>query len=250
MSWTSGTFFAYDSETTGVDVRHDRVVTATVVKFEAGRHVDERSWLINPGIEIPEGATAVHGITTERARAEGTDPADGLEAIADMLARTLRAGYPLAVMNAAYDLSILEYDLRRHDLQPLQARVSPDHWWWLIDPFVLARGLDTVNRAFRKGRRYKLPDLCERYRVPFTESHDATADAVGAGLVAAAIYASDPYIDRMGPGALFQAQQTWRREDQRRFAEWVVSSGKEAEYGDIDTGWPFHSSLAEQAVSA
>ena len=70
MSWHEGTLYGFDVESTGVDVFTDRIVTATVVKIEGGQLADQRSWLVDPGISIPEAATKVHGITTERARAE------------------------------------------------------------------------------------------------------------------------------------------------------------------------------------
>ena len=249
MTWTTGTSYAFDVETTGVDVFTDRIVTATIVKIEAGHVADHRSWLIDPGIEIPEGATKVHGITTEHARANGLHPTEALAPIASTVAQILRARLPLAIMNAAYDLSILEAELERYELRTLRANLDDDAWHSLVDPMVLARGLDTINRAFRKGRKYKLPDLCARYGVPFTETHDAHADAIGAGLLAAAIYDSDSALAAMGPGRLFTAQRTWRREDQRRFRAWVIENGKEDQYTDIDEGWPMHTRLTT-AVTA
>lgn len=81
----------FDLETTGVDVETDRVVTAHVGVLDAqGRQVAARSWLTDPGIPIPEGATAVHGISTERARREGRPPH---EVVAEVVA-ALRASRP------------------------------------------------------------------------------------------------------------------------------------------------------------
>ena len=41
-----------------------------------GRHevIHRRDWLVDPGVEIPDGASAIHGVTTARARAESTTP--------------------------------------------------------------------------------------------------------------------------------------------------------------------------------
>lgn len=59
----------FDLETTGIDVETARIVTAHVGAIDANGSVIERSdWLVNPGVVIPPQATAVHGITTERAR--------------------------------------------------------------------------------------------------------------------------------------------------------------------------------------
>ena len=55
-----------DCETTGVDVGKDKIVQVAAVRFnpETGK-VSKKVWLVNPGIPIPEGAMAIHGITDE-----------------------------------------------------------------------------------------------------------------------------------------------------------------------------------------
>ena len=181
MSWHQETLYGADSESTGVDVFTDRIVTFTIVKVVDGQQADQREYLIDPGIEIPEAATNVHGITTAHAREHGVHPIEALPEIADTIASILRARLPLVLFNASYDLSLLEVELQRHDLEPLTSRVEPDHWHTVVDPFVLGKGLEhTLRKHFRKGVKFTLPALCERYNVPFTESHQATADATGA----------------------------------------------------------------------
>src|SRR5919202_3194680 len=65
----------FDLETTGVDTSTARIVTAHVGLIdEVGRVVERKDWLLDPGVEIPEGAAAVHGITTVRARRFGRRP--------------------------------------------------------------------------------------------------------------------------------------------------------------------------------
>ena len=76
MSWTDGPLLGFDTETTGVDVDNDRIVTAALVRRDAtGTHV--RSWLIDPGVDIPEAAAAIHGVSTEHAREHGRPAARG-----------------------------------------------------------------------------------------------------------------------------------------------------------------------------
>lgn len=243
MTWSQRTLYSFDCETTGTDVRRDRLVTATVAKIEGGRHVDSRSWLVDPGVEIPERATDVHGITTQHAREHGKDPATEVPDIARIVAGVLHSGHPLVVFNAAYDLSLLEAEALRHGLPPLTARVPSSRWHTVIDPMVICRGIDMEQKSFAKGRKYRLPDLCVRYGVEFTESHDATADAVGAGLLAIAILDTEPLVSGLGPDALFATQQTWRAADQRGFREWGARQRTTRDFEDIDDGWPLHSSL-------
>ena len=49
----------------------------------SGACVERWDWLADPGVEIPLQASAVHGITTERARAEGRPAA---EVVAEIVA--------------------------------------------------------------------------------------------------------------------------------------------------------------------
>lgn len=57
----------FDLETTGTDVCTDRIVQIGVQKLKADLTPsdDIKTRVINPGVHIPEGATAVHGITDE-----------------------------------------------------------------------------------------------------------------------------------------------------------------------------------------
>ena len=51
-----------DLETTGLDVKNDRIVELAVVKLMPDGERQTRSRRLNPGIPIPPGATAIHGI--------------------------------------------------------------------------------------------------------------------------------------------------------------------------------------------
>ena len=109
----------FDLETTGVDVRTARIVTAYLGVLDAsGEVVSSRSWMADPGIEIPEGAAAVHGITTERARADGRPAAVVVAEVLAELRSVLERGLPLVVYNAPYDLTLLAHEAVRHGLEP------------------------------------------------------------------------------------------------------------------------------------
>ncbi len=118
--WTDGLLAGFDLETTGTDPTEARIVTASVVL--AGRHlgVVERSWLVDPGVEIPAEATAIHGITTEQARREGLPAMEAVPAIAGLAAELWRTGIPVVIYNAAYDLTVLDRELRRQGLPGLE----------------------------------------------------------------------------------------------------------------------------------
>lgn len=55
----------FDLETTGVDVVKDRIVEISLVKVSPDGTEEIKTRRINPGMHIPEGATAIHGISDE-----------------------------------------------------------------------------------------------------------------------------------------------------------------------------------------
>lgn len=178
MSWISGPLVAFDLETTGTDVEMDRIVTAAVVRLDPdGAVAQERTWLLDPGIAIPEQASAIHGISTEHARAHGVPAVSAVEEIARAVADGLRSGTPLVVMNARYDLSLLDRECRRHGVASISERLG-DAPSPVIDPLVIDKHVD----KYRKGKR-ALYALCAHYGVSLDDAHDAKADAVAAARV-------------------------------------------------------------------
>ena len=63
-----------------------------MVYYNEGKRTEELGGLINPGRMIPDSAIAVHGITTERAKAEGRDPEDAIAEIAEALLTASKDG--------------------------------------------------------------------------------------------------------------------------------------------------------------
>ena len=53
----------FDLEATGLNKRTDRVVAIALVRYEPIGTAETVSYLLNPGLPIPEEATAIHGIT-------------------------------------------------------------------------------------------------------------------------------------------------------------------------------------------
>lgn len=60
---------SFDLETTSANPLHARIVTSALVRID-GRDVTATETLADPGVEIPAEAARVHGISTEKARAE------------------------------------------------------------------------------------------------------------------------------------------------------------------------------------
>ena len=62
----------FDLETTGVDVARDRIVEISVCKVFPNGTQEVKTWLVNPGVHIPEAVSAIHGITDEKVAGEPT----------------------------------------------------------------------------------------------------------------------------------------------------------------------------------
>ncbi|CAM5280282.1 3'-5' exonuclease DinG [Streptomyces californicus] len=113
--WFEGPLAAFDTETTGVDVEQDRIVSAALVAQDtAGGRVRVTRWLVSPGVPVPPGATDVHGLTDDHLRRNGRWPAPVMHEMARALAESCASGRPLVVMNAPFDLTMLDRELRRH----------------------------------------------------------------------------------------------------------------------------------------
>ncbi|MCT2591094.1 DNA polymerase III subunit epsilon [Streptomyces sp. N2-109] len=239
MSWHLLRRLGWDTETTGVIPTEARIVTVAVV-VRGGGHPDRVfSHLINPGVPIPEETTAVHGIDDARAQADGLDPRDALEDIADKLTAALRAGMPVVAFNTSYDWTVLNCDLARNGLPTMADRLRGADPVTLVDPHVL----DRQARPFVRGAgQRKLGPTCARYGVELEDWHTAEADALAALLLADAQFAKFPQFQRAEPSELFAAQQRWRAEQQAGLQEWFRTKATAEQGGDpgkvIDGSWP------------
>ena len=179
--WHHGRLCALDLETTSADPTTARIVSATVVWVGGGQQPESVDLLVNPGIEIPAEATAIHGITTERARAEGDEPFGALTILADALRKTRHPGgaiYPVVVFNARYDLTVLAHEYARHNVSRERGcqAVLPDY---VVDPFVIDKHLD----RYRPGSR-RLAAMCAHYGAKLDAAHMASSDALAAARLA------------------------------------------------------------------
>jgi DNA polymerase-3 subunit epsilon len=205
--WADGPFVVLDTETTGTAVEQDRVVTACVGTVGGDGHPELSSWLINPGVGIPAEATAVHGITTEQATAEGRAPEDAIADITGLLGVLWNDGVPLVAMNATFDLTILDRESRRHLGRPLPI-TGP-----VLDPLVIDRHAD----RYRKGSR-KLDALCAHYAVNLDGAHDSTQDALAAARIVWRQARRYPELAALDLDTLTEMQAGWhaRWEEGRR----------------------------------
>ncbi|MDO5661826.1 MAG: exonuclease domain-containing protein [Brachybacterium sp.] len=230
--WVGGVLLGFDTETTGTNPRQDRIVTAALVHSSGPGRAAETvaTWLIDPGVEIPDAAAAVHGISTEHARAHGMQPAEALDEVALMLADALGKNIPIVAFNASFDLTILEAELARLGLPTLAERIGHDIAP-VIDPLVLDRGLD----RYRKGKR-TLTDLAELYGVTQDgRMHTADVDVSATLDVLRAILERHPDVAGADLEDVHRRQVTLHREWAENFNQFLERKGKT---GDVSTVWP------------
>lgn len=232
--WHLGYLASYDCETTGVDVEADRIVTAALVV--PGR--EPRLWMADPGVEVPTGASDIHGVTTEIAKAQGQPAALVIDEIAEALADEFATRSVLIVMNAPFDLTILDRECMRHGLKTVSERLDGQPIGPIVDPLVLDRAAD----KYRKGAR-KLETLAKHYGVELTAAHTAAADAQAALDVALRIAEKYPQLQVAGE-LLHRWQVGWHRTWAEGFEAYLRTKGT-AE--TIDREWPLR---PRQAVAS
>lgn len=218
----------FDLETTGVDVASDRIVSAHVGLLDAeGDARESTTWLADPGVEIPAAATAVHGITTARAQAEGRPAAEVVGEVVTALRTLFDRGVAVAAYNAPFDFSLLAHEARRHGIEPLDSP-SP-----VIDPLVLDKAID----RYRRGKR-TLDVVAAHYEVPLVDAHEAAADAVAAGRLAQTL--ATRFGDRLpiDPETLHTRQIGWARDQAASLTEYFVRMGRLDADDPVDGRWP------------
>jgi len=155
-----------DGETTGLDVRSDRLVSLAALRVHGGRAypaiaIDR---LVNPGRQIPALATAVHGITQRMVEA-AVPAAQVLPEVGAFLEGKAVIGH-----NIGFDLALLAAEAERAGLL------------WRQPP-----SLDTGHLAaalFPDLKDLNLDALAERFHVPIEGRHTALGDC----LVTAAVW--------------------------------------------------------------
>ncbi|MDH6116042.1 DNA polymerase-3 subunit epsilon [Kitasatospora sp. GAS204A] len=230
--WWQGPLVGFDLETTGTDPAESRIVSAALVETVGGLPVRTSRWLLDPGVPIPEQARAIHGISDEHARTRGRPAAAAVAEVAAALCALLAEGVPVVAFNAPFDLSLLDAELRRHELPPLADRLSGRLVAPVLDALVIDRAVD----RYRKGSR-GLQRVCEVYGVELLDAHEAASDALAAVRVAVVLGERYPaQVGELSLTALHEQQVGWYREWAEGFQAWL-RKGKDPQ-AVVDARWP------------
>lgn len=263
QKWHEATMLGFDTETTGINVHDDRIVTAAVVYRTPGERPSPITWLINPGRPVPDEAAQVHGWTTERIETtlagapavrvhKGTTARMSVDAalneIAMKLAQAMHLDVPIVAFNAAYDISILEAELARNAVDTLTSR--PTGIVGVVDPMVIEKQLDPYRKIKGgcRGGKHKcggcgaedkrLTGLCAHYGIVHGGAHDASADAVAAVRLAVKLAGLWPEVARWKLPTLHKNQVAWRAEQMAGLRSYFDKN--QIEHDGCCGSWPLH----------
>lgn len=222
-SWSQSRLVGFDLETTGVDPSTARIVTAAFVESTN----NSRTWLADPGVEIPEPARAVHGITTEFAQANGAPVADVVAELCTVLADLRSEGAVVVGHNIVYDLSVMAAEVKRHQPHIDFAALLPT----IVDTFVLDKRVE----QFRRGKR-TLTETAKRWKVTLLDAHDAAADALAALDISRALAESSEEIANLTRAEVMAAQGDWKRAQAADLQSWLRKKGNAEAV--VDGSWP------------
>ncbi|MBF0807700.1 3'-5' exonuclease [Rothia nasimurium] len=222
-SWTKLPRATFDLETTGIDPKTARIVTASLVLVSPdGEVLRAGEWLADPGVEIPEQASAIHGITTEYAREHGKPAQQVAYEVAMALGGLFADGVPVIAFNAAYDFSVLHFELARYGYPPLTC-------YPVLDPLVINKHV----HKFKKGKR-TLEVLANEYSVELENAHTSKDDALAAERLLTAMSFEYEEIEQPAT-ALHEQQITWAAEQAAELQDYFNRIGKQA---DVSGAWP------------
>lgn len=239
-----------DTETSGVDTDNDRIISFFMRAKDGDETLFEQEWIIDPGIEIPEGASEVHGMTTEWVRENGRkDVAKAIEEIVHELSEYGHQGFLICGYNSSFDLAILEAEAKRHNkgVQALRVKDGMPKYRFL-DPLIIDRHID----KYRKGGR-KLMDVARNYGIVIEEDklHNASYDVeVTEKLIPLVLNRAWQVLkhDRHGltPDQFIDKLQVWQKKWKADWAthltEYFAKTGKTEEDGspiEVNGSFPY-----------
>ncbi|MDY0885114.1 3'-5' exonuclease [Dongia soli] len=149
-----------DTEATGIDPQHDRIVSIAAVNLSSGRlHLGLMlDMLVNPRRAIPSNVTRIHGITDRHVR-----NAPHFVDLAGMLEKRL-GGYVLLGHNIHFDAALLHHEMRRAGRD------------WQMPPL-----LDTMllfAALYPQAETLSLDHVAKRLRISLIGRHTARGDAL------------------------------------------------------------------------
>lgn len=230
MTWRDGPVVGFDTEATGKQPEADALISAALVRYTPGEGLATQTWLADPGRAIPPAATAVHGITNERARRDGRALPEVLDELVLALAHAMSQGAAIVGANLAYDFTLLEANCRAQGVRTLSDRmggavgIRPLIDVWLVAsrlrPTLLSHALSMLASSYEAKVDAKL--------------HDAAADATLAMRVAWKMHDQHEEV-RTDARTLHARQVRWYLPE---LTKQIAKARKRGDVIDAEMRWP------------
>ncbi len=150
-------FCAFDTETTGLSSKNDRIIEIGAVKFNKDGVLDSFSTLVNPLFPLPEISTRITGITDDMLKNERPEK----EVIPHFL--DFASDSILIAHNAHFDLRFINSFLEREQKEPLKNLA--------VDTLRMSRTLLPENS------HWTLQYLASQFNIQVNAAHRAFDDA-------------------------------------------------------------------------
>ncbi|CAH1000182.1 DNA polymerase III PolC-type [Neolewinella maritima] len=160
------TIVVLDAETTGLDVRTDRILSLGALRVYGNSiHLAEKfeAYLPSPSSVENSHAIPIHGIIPNSRRYTYSDEPSMLAELLDYLRDSVIVGHHIG-----FDIEMINRALARHGAGPLKNRV--------VDTVGLAKRLRPAGYWTPEGD-YSLDVLARRYRIPLSDRHTALGDS-------------------------------------------------------------------------
>lgn len=243
--WHQARLCAFDLETTGPDPQDARIVQYAIAHLGGGAPPETEERIVDAGVDIPEEAAKIHGVTTERAAFEGRPAEEAVTAIAASLSAALGDGVPLVGHNIVYDLTVLDRECWRYLGEGLEDVLGREALP-VVDTLVLSKQVDPYRRRVSEAQAQGAHTLksCVQVFLPpqwgigweDAAAHGALYDAQMSARVAVAIAQRHPEIGSMGLRDLHVAQKRWRAEQAESLQAWLRTN-RDPE-AVVDGAWP------------
>tara|TARA_B100000575_G_scaffold124233_1_gene99069 strand:- start:2369 stop:3124 length:756 start_codon:yes stop_codon:yes gene_type:complete len=152
------TVVGFDTETTGLDPRRDRIVQYAFVGADVSGEKILITSIVDPGVSIPEASTNVHGI--RNSDVEGSLMFDEhTRNISELVEDSVIIGH-----------NVRKFDWRFVEMEYMRCGEIVPRPAYLLDTLELAR-------ALKISGRHTLGALCKKYGIILERAHSADADA-------------------------------------------------------------------------
>ena len=155
-----------DLETTGFNLRKDRILSAAITLIENGQFYMQtfKSWFVYQDLKEVNEATKIHGILPSQIET-GIPEKQLLEILIPLLTGTVIVGHHIA-----FDAAMLNIALERHFSITLRNQI-------LDTAYFASKELEAFRRTgYTNQQPPSMEDLCAQLNIPMAERHTADGD--------------------------------------------------------------------------